>query len=76
MGEKYQDLFDFAPVTAMFTHADSSSAKRFAGVGLGLALMRQIVEHLGGKIRGESRLGEASVLSFTLPFPAPATSAQ
>jgi len=53
----------------MFTQADTSSTKRFGGVGLGLALSKQIVENLGGKIRGESRLGEGSIFSFTLPLP-------
>jgi len=54
----------------LFTQADSSSTKKFGGVGLGLALSKQIVDCLGGKVRGESRPGEGSVFSFSLPLPA------
>jgi signal transduction histidine kinase len=61
--EYMENIFD------MFTQADTSSTKKFGGVGLGLALTKQIVENLGGKIRVESRQGEGSVFSFTLPLP-------
>lgn len=54
----------------MFTQADSSSRKSYSGLGLGLALTREMVERLGGTIRGESRPGQGSVFTFSLPLPA------
>jgi len=57
-----------AKVFDMFSQADTASTKKFSGTGLGLALSKQIVENLGGKIRVESSPGEGSVFSFTVPF--------
>lgn len=54
-----------------FSQADASSTKKYGGVGLGLALSRQIVEKMGGKIRVESRHGEGSEVSFSLPLKSP-----
>ncbi len=38
------------------------------GTGLGLALVRRLVESLGGQIAVESKLGSGTTFSFTLPF--------
>ena len=41
-----------------------------AGSGLGLALVRRLVEQLGGQIAVESRLGHGTTFRFTLPVAA------
>jgi signal transduction histidine kinase len=38
-----------------------------AGLGLGLAIVRGIVETHGGELRVESTLGEGSRFSFSIP---------
>ena len=61
---------DFLPyVFDRFRQADASASRRHGGLGLGLALVRQIVELHGGKVTVESAgLNHGSV--FTLRFPA------
>ena len=45
--------------------------ERFEGTGLGLALVKRIVENAGGSIRVESAVGEGSTFLITLPAGAP-----
>jgi CheY-like chemotaxis protein len=53
-----------------FTQADGSTARRFGGSGLGLALCRQLVEMMGGSIGMKSAPGEGSTFWAELPLPA------
>ena len=51
-----------------FYRVDPSRARATGGAGLGLTIARQLVEAHGGTIRVESRIGEGSRFSFTLPL--------
>jgi signal transduction histidine kinase len=59
------DPKDHEKIFGMFRrlHGD----ERFEGTGLGLALVKRIVENAGGAIRVESQAGEGSTFLITLP---------
>ncbi len=48
-----------------FTQADISSTRRYGGIGLGLALCRNLTVLMGGNIWCESELGKGSTFHFT-----------
>jgi signal transduction histidine kinase len=50
-----------------FAQADSSSTRRYGGLGLGLAIARRLVELMGGKIGAVAREQRGSEFFFTLP---------
>ncbi len=53
-----------------FHQLDGSSTRRYGGTGLGLALVRQILEAHGEQVKVESLLGHGSTFSFELPITA------
>ena len=60
--EKIKHIFE------SFTQADSSTTRMFGGTGLGLNITKTLVEMMGGSLRVESRLGEGSTFSFSIPM--------
>jgi len=52
-----------------FSQADTSSARRFGGLGLGLSLVKDLVELHGGTISAQSE-GVGRGATFTVTFPA------
>lgn len=53
----------------LFTPFVQLDQVRTQGHGLGLSIVRRIVEKLGGQVGVESQVGQGSVFSFTLPAP-------
>jgi CheY-like chemotaxis protein len=58
---------DFERLFVEFQQLDASSAKKYPGTGLGLALTKKIVEAHGGSVEVRSVLGEGSTFAALLP---------
>lgn len=58
---------DQQKVFEKFTQAGDTLTDKPRGTGLGLPICKEIVEHHGGRIGVESKLGQGTTFSFTLP---------
>ena len=50
-----------------FAQADGGLARRYEGIGLGLAYARRMADLMGGEVRVESTVGKGSRFVVTLP---------
>ena len=62
-----------------FWQEDSSSKRKFQGVGIGLALVKELAETMGGTVTVQSQIGRGATFTVSLPYkkadasPAPQT---
>ena len=61
-GEKLSKIFD------RFYQVDGSTTRRYSGAGLGLAIIKQIIEVHGGRITVESKVDQGTTFLFWLPI--------
>jgi PAS domain S-box-containing protein len=60
--EKLSTIFE------SFSQADASVTRRYGGTGLGLTIVRQLVELQDGKIGVESKENKGSIFRVTIPY--------
>jgi signal transduction histidine kinase len=56
-----------ATIFEPFKQVDASDSRQKGGTGLGLTISRSIVQQHGGRIWAESKVGQGSTFTFTLP---------
>jgi signal transduction histidine kinase len=59
--EKLSEIFE------PYHQLDGSSTRRYSGVGLGLALVKKIIEAHGSKVQVSSETGKGTLIKFQLP---------
>jgi len=60
-GEKLTKIFD------RFYQVHRKTGPGYKGTGIGLSICKVLVEKMGGRIRGDSTVGEGTCFRFTLP---------
>ncbi|MEW6018064.1 MAG: ATP-binding protein [Pseudomonadota bacterium] len=63
------DVSRKAALFQRFVQGDATISRRFGGMGLGLAICRELAELMGGSIDAESRPGEGARFWVDLPLP-------
>jgi signal transduction histidine kinase len=58
---------DLGHVFTRFWQANTSSTRQYQGVGIGLALVRELTAAMDGKVSAESELGRGSTFRVTIP---------
>ena len=61
-----EDQLEF--VFKNFKQVESSDQKEYGGTGLGLTIVKQLVEKQGGQIEIESEINQGTSFRFTLPY--------
>lgn len=58
---------DFERIFDRFVQVDGTQKRRYEGTGIGLPLAKELVELHKGTIKAESKIGEGTTITFTLP---------
>lgn len=67
---------NMANLFSRFWQADTSAQRKFQGVGIGLALVKELVEVQGGRVDAQSELGKGTQFTIHLPCEAAPEGAQ